>query len=357
MIEKYGTAKEVIDKISDKYKYEKPKNKKYSKDDLLDELHNNNYKSKKEVIEYLLKIDDIDIDDTNYSAQGFLYERLWDICIKFGLVKNIIDFNNNDNKLLHFNDNGNINDIVISNCKEFKDFFDEYLNTNIQSGNSGGYSDITFRNKTEIVISSSKYFKEDMNKDIKKYELHNLCPIINKNTNTVKIILFLNDKKSFIKKAENANKSSQILIKYINPYGNYENVYDLNDLEVYFAELKNILNFYNYFKTDNDIKKFKENYLNHYKKIFEPKFHQHLFINQISKIIETNNRNKNILIGAIPRTGKTYILAGTINKYMDIKKQKECNFIIITPAPTETIPQYNDVFNDYIDFEEIKQKI
>ena len=24
MIEKYGTAKEVIDKISDKYKYEKP---------------------------------------------------------------------------------------------------------------------------------------------------------------------------------------------------------------------------------------------------------------------------------------------------------------------------------------------
>ena len=353
MIEKYGTAKEVIDKISDKYKYEKPKNKKYSKDDLLDELHNNNYKSKKEVIEYLLKIDDIDIDDTNYSAQGFLYERLWDICIKFGLVKNIIDFNNNDNKLLHFNDNGNINDIVISNCKEFKDFFDEYLNTNIQSGNSGGYSDITFRNKTEIVISSSKYFKEDMNKDIKKYELHNLCPIINKNTNTVKIILFLNDKKSFIKKAENANKSSQILIKYINPYGNYENVYDLNDLEVYFAELKNILNFYNYFKTDNDIKKFKENYLNHYKKIFEPKFHQHLFINQISKIIETNNKNKNILIGAIPRTGKTYILAGTINKYMDIKKQKEYNFIIITPAPTETIPQYNDVFNDYIDFEEI----
>jgi hypothetical protein len=42
---------------------------------------------------------------------------------------------------------------------------------------------------------------------------------------------------------------------------------------------------------------------------------------------------------------------------MDIKKQKEYIFIIITPAPTETIPQYNDVFNDYIDFEEIKQKI
>ena len=314
--EKYGTAKEVIEELSEKY---------------LNDIKN----------------------DINYSKQGFLYERIWDICIKFGLVKNIINFDNSINPLLHFRGNVN-NDIIIKDsCKEFKSFFDDYLEEKIISGNTGGYSDITFRNNDDIVISSCKYFKHEKDKDIKDYEIHNLCPIINKNSDTIKMVVFLKDKKAFIEKNKNANKSSQLLTKYINPYGNYENVYDINDLEFYYSKLKNILNFYNYFKDDKDIKDFRKNYLNHYKKIFEPKFHQHLFINQISKIIETTKMKKNILIGAIPRTGKTYILAGSIEKYISEIKKKEYNFIIITPAPTETIPQYTEVFTDYTNFNDI----
>ena len=314
--EKYGTAKEAIEELSEKY---------------LNDIKN----------------------DINYSKQGFLYERIWDICIKFGLVKNIINFDNSINPLLHFRRNVNKYAIIKDSCKKFKDFFDEYLREKIISGNTGGYSDITFRNNDEIVISSCKYFKDEKDNDIKKYEIHNLCPIINKNYGPVKIVLFLKDKKDFIKKNKSANKSSELLTKYINPYGNYENVYDINDLEFYYSKLKNILNFYNYFKDDKDIQDFRKNYLNLNKKIFEPKFHQHLFINQISKIIETTKTNKNILIGAIPRTGKTYILAGSIEKYISEIKKKEYNFIIITPAPTETIPQYTEVFTDYINFNDI----
>jgi hypothetical protein len=314
--EKYGTAKETIVELSEKY---------------LNDIKN----------------------DINYSKQGFLYERIWDICIKFGLVKNIINFDNSINPLLHFRGNVNTNAIIKDSCKKFKDFFDEYLREKIISGNTGGYSDITFRNNDEIVISSCKYFKDEKDNDIKKYEIHNLCPIININYGPVKIVLFLKDKKDFIKKNKSANKSSELLTKYINPYGNYENVYDINDLEFYYSKLKNILNFYNYFKDDKDIQDFRKNYLNLNKKIFEPKFHQHLFINQISKIIETTKMKKNILIGAIPRTGKTYILAGSIEKYISEIKKKEYNFIIITPAPTETIPQYIDVFTDYTNFNDI----
>ena len=90
--EKYGTAKEVIEELSEKY------------------------------------LNDINIkNDINYSKQGFLYERIWDICIKFGLVKNIINFDNSINPLLHFRGNVN-NDIIIKDsCKEFKSFFDDYL--------------------------------------------------------------------------------------------------------------------------------------------------------------------------------------------------------------------------------------
>ena len=318
--EKYGTAKEVIEELSEKYL-----------NDIKNDIKN----------------------DINYSKQGFLYERIWDICIKFGLVKNIISFDNSINPLLHFRGNVNTNAIIKDSCKEFKSFFDDYLEEKIISGNTGGYSDITFRNNDEIVISSCKYFKDEKDNDIKKYEIHNLCPIINKNYGPVKIVLFLKDKKDFIKKNKSANKSSELLTKYINPYGNYENVYDINDLEFYYSKLKNILNFYNYFKDDKDIQDFRKNYLNLNKKIFEPKFHQHLFINQISKIIETTKTNKNILIGAIPRTGKTYILAGSIEKYISEIKKKEYNFIIITPAPTETIPQYTEVFTDYTNFNDI----
>ena len=360
--EEYGTVKEVIEKLSEKYEYKKQEIKdeikdEIIKDEILKELEelkkeSNNDKIKEIINKYSKYFNDIE-NDIDYSKQGFLYERIWDICIKFGLVKNIIDFDNYNNPLLHFRGNVNKNDIIKLNCKEFKNFFYDYLKEKIISGNSGGYSDITIRNNDIIVISSCKYFKDDKENDIKKYEIHNLCPIINKNTDPVKIVLFLKDKKTFIKKNKTANKSSQLLIKYINPYGNYENVYDLNDLEFYYSKLKNILKFYNYFKDIKDIKNFEKNYLNDYKKIFEPKFHQHLFINQISRIISNNNINKNILIGAIPRTGKTYILAGSIEKYISEIKKKEYNFIIITPAPTETIPQYIDVFNNYINFNDI----
>jgi hypothetical protein len=356
--EEYGTVKEVIEKLSEKYEYKKQEIKdEIIKDEILKELEelkkeSNNDKIKEIINKYSKYFNDIE-NDIDYSKQGFLYERIWDICIKFGLVKNIIDFDNYNNPLLHFRGNVNKNDIIKLNCKEFKNFFYDYLKEKIISGNSGGYSDITIRNNDIIVISSCKYFKDDKENDIKKYEIHNLCPIINKNTDPVKIVLFLKDKKTFIKKNKTANKSSQLLIKYINPYGNYENVYDLNDLEFYYSKLKNILKFYNYFKDIKDIKNFEKNYLKHYKKIFEPKFHQHLFINQISRIISNNNINKNILIGAIPRTGKTYILAGSIEKYISEIKKKEYNFIIITPAPTETIPQYIDVFNNYSNFNDI----
>ena len=102
---------------------------------------------------------DIDTDIIDKSKHGFIYERLWDICIKFGIVKHIITFDNDKNKLLHIDNN--INELIILEkelFKEFKDIFDNYLKTNIQSGKSGGYSDITFRNNNEIILSSSKYF-------------------------------------------------------------------------------------------------------------------------------------------------------------------------------------------------------
>jgi len=312
------------------------------------------YDTANEVIEKLYKHidveDDEEIEINDLSRQGFIFERLWDLCIKFGLVKNIINFDDK-NKLKHFQ--GNANNLIINNFKEFNDIFEDYLTKNFQSSKGGGYSDITFKNDTEIVISSCKYFADDDKKDIKKYEIQNLCPILDANKSfNFKIVLFIKDKNKFIKKRNTDNKSSNILLKYIKSNGSFENVYDLNDLEILFIELKKILAYFNYFKTENDLNNFKTDYLKDFKKVFTPKFHQSLYINQVSSIIK-KNKNNNILVGALPRTGKTFILGGIIKRFIEDNKKPSYNFLIITPAPTETIPQYKDLFKKYLDFNEL----
>ena len=108
---------------------------------------------------------------------------------------------------------------------------------------------------------------------------------------------------------------------------------------------------------DTDIDKFKTEFLKIEKNnvLFKPKFHQKLFINKI--IYDFKDKKKtDFLIGAIPRTGKTYIMAGIILDYVKMKKDTNqfYNFIIITPVPTETIDQYKDIFQSYWDFHKHK---
>lgn len=69
---------------------------------------------------------------------------------------------------------------------------------------------------------------------------------------------------------------------------------------------------------------------------FKP--HQQL---SIIKTIKYKKNCKNILWGHVPRSGKSYIMAGVIIE--DSKNKKNCNYLIITTAPNETIAQYFSV--------------
>jgi hypothetical protein len=348
--EKFKTAKDVIENIF---------NKKKDHDDamsIINKLFNTSIGK------------DIDSDKENIaSKQGYIYELLWDICIKFGIT----DFTKDttDHAIGNFNN--------FQEFKTIKEYIDKYINQGYISSNSGGYSDITFRTKEAIEISSEsgkkkiedkylynlitvKYFEnENYKKNIKDYDIQNLCPLINQiinkgidKENVVNILLFVKDKKKFIEICKKSNASSNILIKYISPNGNYENVYDLQDLEICYSKLIKILSDFDFLNTDENYNKFKEQYLNINKKKFIPRFHQELFIEKISDLIE--KKQKKILVGAIPRSGKTFIMAGIILD--DVIKDKVNginnfnNYVIITPAPNETLSQYYNTFNDYYDF-------
>jgi hypothetical protein len=81
------------------------------------------------------------------------------------------------------------------------------------------------------------------------------------------------------------------------------------------------------------------------------RFHQELITQKTCDLIEKGN--KSFLWGCKCRSGKTYMIGGIILKQLKIKKK--LNVLIITPAPTETAPQFtDDLFHKFKDFDDFK---
>ena len=78
------------------------------------------------------------------------------------------------------------------------------------------------------------------------------------------------------------------------------------------------------------------------------RFHQELFISETMDYIQQGMTN--FLWGAKCRSGKTYMAGGLVLKLFDVRKK--VNVLIITPAPTETMPQFsNDLFRKFSNFD------
>jgi ssDNA-specific exonuclease RecJ len=244
----------------------------------------------------------------------------------------------------------------------------EYLQQKVRSGSSGGYSDVTFLNKfklqdegdkpafEELYFISVKYFQNE--KEIGEYDIGKLCGLIEhhkKANRTIKVCIFLKDKAAAIAKFEKQRMSSGVLMKYINPGGKYENVYDSSDLRAAYFKLKKLLEQFNYLETQPDIEHFEKTYLRVLRRPFIPRFHQELFILKINKLMDDGK--KNILVGAIPRSGKSYIMAGTILEHVKRTEAahpgKKLKFLMMTPAPNETFGEYRDIFANHIDFQQL----
>jgi len=143
----------------------------------------------KDFIEYIItcnNIDDILENCKTQSEKGFIFERLFDIIIKFGFCH--IFTNSNFNHLI-----GNSNNAKLKILKNL----DKYLNEKVFSGNSGGCSDITLQNKKDdtFIFISSKYPKS--NEDIKKqksidyYDIQNIIAMELKINIFIKIIKYI----------------------------------------------------------------------------------------------------------------------------------------------------------------------
>ena len=294
----------------------------------------------KDFIDYIITFENVnDILDNckTQSEKGFIFERLFDIVIKFGFCN--LFTKSNFNHLI-----GNSNNAKLKILKNIN----QYLNEKVISGKSGGCSDITLQNKNDntYIFISSKYPKSD--KDVKKqksvdyYDTQNIIAMANKNKNiykNYKIYYTVPNKKKVLDKVKNANKSSE----YITEHMTNDNIFDKNDLNRYFLEFK-----YDIIKNKNN--DWQTIYFSK-KENLKLRFHQELITRKTCDLIKEGN--KSFLWGCKCRSGKTYMIGGIIAKQLEIIKK--LNVLIITPAPTETTPQFtDDLFNKFKDFDKFK---
>jgi hypothetical protein len=236
----------------------------------------------KDLIEYVITFDNIDdILDTykTQSMKGIIFERLFDIIIKFGFCDK---FNNsNFNHLIGNSNNGKLK--ILENL-------DKYLNQKVFNGKSSGCSDITLQNKSDntYIFISSKYPKSD--EDVKKqksvdyYDIQKIIAMRQDNKliyKKYKIFLLVNDKNKILAKVKNANSSS----KYITKHMIEKNILDKNDLNKYFTLFKKDIK---YKKKTYDNINFTELYLTQKDNLIL-RFHQELITQKTSDLIEEGN--------------------------------------------------------------------
>jgi len=131
------------------------------------------------------------------------------------------------------------------------------------------------------------------------------------------------------------------------PIINPNQIFDSHDLNIYFRSL---VDHVRSFKSTN-LTKLNYNELFHkLKPKISMRFHQELIMIKTCQLIQSGENNSNILWGCKCRCGKTYIAGKTIVHCG--KTRDKFNVIIISPAPTETIPQFtDDLLLKYRDFD------
>ena len=262
------------------------------------------------------------------SRRGNLFEKIWDIVIKFGGYPTL-----SNDTYDHYE--GNINTCKLKRVVDLEIYL---RGLSVFSKGKGGSSDITLQNKNngKWVFMSSKFYLDDSKKSINNYDVEKILAIVKQHSHKYKacdIYLIVNNKQ----KVSDIITSSQATNSYIKE--NIHCILDMEDLEVWFQALKHNLQ-------NITIDEVNSKFCNE-KVPLQHRFHQDLIVHKQMKKIDEGERE--LLLGAKPRSGKTYCVGGLFIKYL--KKHNVLNGLIITPAPTETLSQFtDDLFHKFSDF-------
>ena len=287
------------------------------------------------------------VENTNYKRQH-VFEAVCRILLLLGYDKG--EFGPNKTFFKSIEDKSN--KIVDKN---------EILKSKINESSAGGKADIYFQvsesaekskaeesNKTKwacelqqdeqsqsegpinYIIQNKYYDQEKSNLD--KYDLPQLFALkTQKEIKNARIILMVNNKQSLDNKIIKAKQDySQFLHK----------IYGTDELNTWFQDM--LFDMYtNYSSSEKYISNFNPPKVN----FIQPRFHQRLFIESTMNYI---GEHKKFIWGAIPRSGKSFMIGGLIGER---NKNKSGNdIVLILGAKTETQSQFKDMFENYSDF-------
>lgn len=224
---------------------------------------------------------------------------------------------------------GNFNMKTIQKIRTKEDIFFENnkLRNLKEKGDISDFTCISKKNEKHLLLTTSKNLNSYK---IGEMDIGDIETIFNHNYNgyTKNLCICIKNTEDFLKVVERTEKTNKIFKKIILCEGNV--FIDWNDLDQAFKTFK--VNFSNI--KLNNLLKTSFNTLTF-------KMHQEF---AASKIINIKNysSNKKILLGHIQRSGKSYTIAKSI--IIDSSNKKECNYLVITTAPKETLEQQMNVF-------------
>jgi len=270
--------------------------------------------------------------------RGFVFERLFDLIIKFGCCDRFPS-------ALYAYKTGNMNMGYLTDVTNLQKYI-KY--NNLFSGKSGGASDITLYNKDRgrWVFSSCKYPSSDVEeKGVRYYDVQDIVSVAGHKRHlytNYEIYLMVPNKRDAVARIGKANVSSEHITKHLKN----QNILDMADLEQGYARLKKALHSISFEFEQINAKfcsKFDKGYLNLY-------FHQKMMIVKTMELIDSGETD--FLWGWKCRAGKTFGVGGLIrDAYIRAQtKYDGLNVLIITPAPTETSSQFEDMLCEYKDF-------
>ena len=227
--------------------------------------------------------------------------------------------------------NGNYNKKTITKNTTIKDVFYNHEDNLIKLKDKGDSSDLTGickNNGKHLLVSTSKNLNKTQvgNLDIDKI-LTNFKQYEDEEY-TMSLCICVRYRVDFEFMKKNVEKTNHQLKSLLEKEDTI--IIDWDDLNQAYHQFKIF-----YGKTSID------NIINSNKTTLCLKMHQYLGVLKTLKM--KNCEKEKILWGHIQRSGKSYIIGGCIIE--DSKDKDECNYLVITTAPNETIEQQRNVFD------------
>lgn len=271
-------------------------------------------------------------------TRNHVYEALWIICYAKDLP------NDKPKQFYKSLENGE--------AQSYEDVMDGQVN----SGNDGGIADLYFElvtdptdkdnkvnkvncgpdgppdivyphceNKTiqsyDKYLFSSKFYRKT--KGVTNYDIQDIfTEAVTNGLPEFNIVLLVQDKHELLKKMDTSNKALSNLC---------HEILDIDDLDLHYKHL-----LYDLKNKKAEVKKLGV------KKIV-PRFHQNYFI-RYSQSCMKQYKTKNFVWGAVPRSGKSFMIGGLI------AEEKPKIVILYLGAISETKEQFIEMFNDFGDF-------